>query len=392
MKKIVQFLSIFVLGFISAVAVQETVGLTKLKNKILKSTEKLVGKKIRGIASAKNGDTEKIEDEKKVKKSDKKKKGTPVHTAVLGLRDIKKYFTTYGNLRPWKSVNLKPARDMTVRAVLVKVGDYVEVGETLVEFESELQNEKKKLAAIELKLKNAEFNLTKKLAMRNFISKNEMKQKQLSMNAQALRYKIEEIQSNKQFMKAPIMGIISSINLNPGDFINDTSKFTITIVDQEQFKVDLFLPPEISNALQGKAPVEIFRDRLDTKEKVKGKVISIAPTLDLKSGTVQTSLGISTPPKTWRSGMYVKVKIAVARLSGVLAIENSALVQEKNQMVAFKVVENSKKGSFVEKVIPLLGTSDGRYTEIKAGLEFFDKIVVKGQGTLKDQTLINVLK
>ena len=64
MKKIVQFLSIFVLGFISAVAVQETVGLIKLKNKILKSTEKLVGKKIRGIASAKNGDTEKIEDEK----------------------------------------------------------------------------------------------------------------------------------------------------------------------------------------------------------------------------------------------------------------------------------------------------------------------------------------
>ena len=67
----------------------------------------------------------------------------------------------------------------------------------------------------------------------NFISKNEMRQKSLNREAQELRYKIEEIQSNKQFMKAPIAGIVSSINLHPGDYINDPSKFSITIVDQK---------------------------------------------------------------------------------------------------------------------------------------------------------------
>ena len=397
MKNFLQLFSIFFLGFFTAVGVNETVGIDKIKSKIFVAKDKvivyaeeLMGKKARQPSSdeetAKTGEREgELEEEEK-------KKGLPVHTDVLGLRDIKKYFTTYGNLKPWKQVNLKPSRELTVKEVRVQVGDYVEVGEVIVEFESELQNEKKKLAAIELKLKNAEFSMTKKLAMKNFISKNEMQQKKLGMEAQALRYKIEQIQSNKQFMKAPIGGIISSINLNDGDFINDPSKFTISIVDQEQFKVDLFLPPQVASSLQDGAPVEVFRKGLKGEEKVPGSVISIAPTLDLKSGTVQTSLGVSTPPERWRSGMYVKIRVTVASLAGVLAIKNSALVQEKNKMVAFKVMENPEKGNIAKKVTPLLGDSDGRYTEVKSGLEFFDKIVIKGQGSLKDQTIVNVLK
>ena len=320
------------------------------------------------------------------------KKGMPVHSAVVGLRDIKKHFTTYGNLKPWKRVVLRPSREMTVKRVMVKVGDVINVGEVLVEFESELQNEKKKLAEIELKIKNAEFNLTKKLAMNNFISKNEMAQKSLNREAQALRYKIEQIQSNKQFMKAPISGIVSTINLNPGDYINEPSKFSITIVDQRKFKVDLFLPPEIAEALQKKAPVEIFRTKGKKKEIKKAKVISVAPTLDLKSGTIQTALGVSKPPSSWRSGMYVKIKITVSSLSGVVAVQNSALVQEKDKMVLFKILNKADKGDFVTKVTPQLGDSDGVYTEVKSGLKFYDKIVIKGQGSLKDQSLVTVLK
>ena len=38
-------------------------------------------------------------------------------------------------------------------------------------------------------------------------------------------------------------------------------------------------------------------------------------------------------------------------------------------------LENPEKGDIAEKVVPLLGASDGRYTEVKSGLEFFDKIV-----------------
>ena len=320
------------------------------------------------------------------------KKGMPVHSAVVGLRDIKKHFTTYGNLKPWKKVVLRPNREMTVKGVMVKVGDVINVGEVLVEFDSELQNEKKKLAEIELKIKNAEFNLTKKLAMNNFISKNEMMQKSLNREAQALRYKIEQIQSNKQFMKAPISGIISSINLNPGDYINDPSKFSITIVDQRKFKVNLFLPPEIAEALQNKAPVEIYRSKGKKKEIKKAKVISVAPTLDLKSGTIKTALGVSKPPSSWRSGMYVKIKITVSSLSGVVAVQNSALVQEKDKMILFKISNKAGKGDFVTKITPKLGDPDGAYTEIKSGLDFFDKIVIKGQGSLKDQSLVTVLK
>ena len=48
-------------------------------------------------------------------------------------------------------MTLRPSREMTVKQVMVKVGDVINVGEVLVEFESELQNEKKKLAIMNLK-------------------------------------------------------------------------------------------------------------------------------------------------------------------------------------------------------------------------------------------------
>ncbi len=455
MKKFFQFFFLFFLGFASAVILNEFVRISDIKEDVISKSQSLFGGPERDVAedltevdsaseevadelggdaeetADSSGEAEEGEelaesdeemegeeseeegeeladdgegedggeelaeyegDEELGEEGEAPKKGMPVHSAVVGLRDIQKHFTTYGNLKPWKKVVLRPNREMTVKKVMVKVGDVINVGEVLVEFESELQNEKKKLAEIELKIKNAEFNLTKKLAMNNFISKNEMMTKSLNREAQALRFKIEQIQSNKQFMKAPISGIISSINLNPGDYINDPSKFSIKIVDQRKFKVDLFLPPEIAEALQNKVPVEIFRTKGKKKEIKKAHVISVAPTLDLKSGTIQTALGVSQPPSSWRSGMYVKIKITVSSLSGVVAVQNSALVQEKDKMVLFKISNKAGKGDFVTKIVPKLGDSDGAYTEVKSGLEFFDKIVIKGQGSLKDQSLVTVLK
>ena len=61
-------------------------------------------------------------------------------------------------------------------------------------------------------------------------------------------------------------------------------------------------------------------------------------------------------------------------------------------MILFKISNKAGKGDFVTKITPKLGDSDGAYTEIKSGLDFFDKIVIKGQGSLKDQSLVTVLK
>ena len=62
---------------------------------------------------------------------------------------VKRYPKAFHNIwkfKALKKVVLRPNREMTVKKVMVKVGDVINVGEVLVEFESELQNEKKKLA------------------------------------------------------------------------------------------------------------------------------------------------------------------------------------------------------------------------------------------------------
>ena len=83
---------LFFLGFASAVALNEVVGINKLKEQILSKSKSLFKDSGRNVASQENEDKLASEGEGE---EVKKKKGLPVHSAVVGIRVIIKYFTTY---------------------------------------------------------------------------------------------------------------------------------------------------------------------------------------------------------------------------------------------------------------------------------------------------------
>lgn len=346
-------------------------------------------------------------------------KGQPIFVTPVETMDIYKEFVTFGNLKPWKEVTLSPGEKFTVEKVLVEVGSEVEKDDSLVKFESEIHNLKKKLEKIELELKTKDFKLTQKLAMKNFVSKNELYRKQLELKAQVLRNKLESLIGDQSVLKSPIEGIVSVVNLKEGDYITKPSKQTIQIIDSSKFKIEINLPYEIVRYLKIDDEVTIFRTntgikkmkkvpekkrkisswggkKSDTKDSgkedntVEGIVRGISPKLDPKTGTVAVELNVEYPPLSWKAGMFVKISITTESEEGALAIPNDAIIMDKDKRHIFRVVEKGDVTT-VEKISPNFGISDGRYSVVHSGIDEEDEIVLKGQGSLNNNSVVRIV-
>ena len=129
--------------------------------------------------------------------------------------------------------------------------------------------------------------------------------------------------------------------------------------------------------------------------------------VDPKTGSVLTEVELLKIPQGWISGMYVQLVIAIDHSDNAIAVSNEALVFEKSQAYVFRVRSKSDGSAAAprgpagaapasmeraEKVPVQLGLRDGKFTEIKAGLEEFDLVVIEGQGGLADGAPVQVIR
>lgn len=331
------------------------------------------------------GERDIASEEGELKKAVKK---VPVYVGNLEFKNLKTIFKTGGNLVPWKQIRLRPKEKVTIGEVRVNVGDFVNVGDTLVTFTSSLQGLKRELSQIELSLKQREFAITRKLASKNFVSANELNRKKLELKAQSLRYKIQELSSNEKNIKGPIQGIISKLSLKAGDYVEDPNKYYLDIIDPTQFKISLYLPQNFSGLLTPESEIEVFwEEGMEGEKSVFAKVLSISPIVDKKSGTLPVNLIVEEPPFSWKAGMYVEVRITTAFKENAMVVNNEALVFEEDKSALF-IIEGEK----AKKVFPQFGISDGKFTEIIEGVSGEDLVVIRGQGNLGKDSVVEVVE
>ena len=111
-------------------------------------------------------------------------------------------------------------------------------------------------------------------------------------------------------MVAPYDGVISIVNIDPGDPSTSTGQAAIKIVDVSQLKIDSNVSDlDIPKVKLGQK-VQLYADAIPGKP-FTGKVSYIAPTATL-SGNVRTYLVRITldPQQELRAGMSVRVQIA----------------------------------------------------------------------------------
>jgi len=180
-------------------------------------------------------------------------------------------------------------------------------------------------------------------------------------------------------IKAPIDGIVSSVDIRPGDVASGTViRLRSAAVEVAASVTESDLP-----RLKVGQPVDVTVSALDSAITGSVKSLDLASPTTSASGVVSYHLAIDVPsaPELVAPGMTVDVDVTTALATGVVAVPASALGGEPG---AYTVQVPTGPGQ--ARTVPVeVGLLTAEYAEIKSGIEAGTEVVT---GTVSAKDLV----
>jgi RND family efflux transporter MFP subunit len=147
---------------------------------------------------------------------------------------------------------------------------------------------------------------------------------------------------------------------------------------------DVHLSERDARAVRSRQAATIYLGS-DEASTVVGHVERISPIVDQSSGTVKVTIALDPKPG-FRPGAFVRVDIRTDTKSDAVLIPKRAIIEEDGQNYVYVASQDTAKRSKVE-----IGYQSEGIVEIRSGVAPGQKVVVAGQGALKEGAKIKVL-
>jgi RND family efflux transporter MFP subunit len=305
-----------------------------------------------------------------------------------------------GSLRAIDQAMVKAKVAGDVREVLVREGEAVKAGQVVAkmdatEYEARVAQARGNLnnakAQLEIAGKTRENNLA--LVEKGFISKNafdnsasQFSGAKASVDAAQGALDIVLKSLNDTVVRAPISGLVSARNVQPGEKVAVDGKL-LEIVNLQKLELEAGVPAsEIALVAIGQA-VELHVEGLP--QRFEGKVVRINPATQAGSRAVPVYIQVTNPQNQLRVGMFAEGRLVLASKRGALALPQSAVRKDGNGAYVFTIV-----GGKIERHAVTLGAngvSGAEYrTEITSGLDFGAQVIRADMGNLSPGTAARI--
>jgi cobalt-zinc-cadmium efflux system membrane fusion protein len=185
----------------------------------------------------------------------------------------------------------------------------------------------------------------------------------------------------RQEVRSPMAGRVAERKVDIGTMVGRDNLETelFVIVDLERVWVDLAVSPADLALVKEGQPVTVTARAGDKGD---GTIIFISPLLDKDSRAARVVAEIANPEGVWRPGSFVTAAIAIGGQQVPVAVPASAIqTLDGNKVVFVRIPEGFSK----REVVP--GRTDGRTTEIVAGLKDGETIAATNTFSLKSEFL-----
>jgi multidrug efflux pump subunit AcrA (membrane-fusion protein) len=200
-----------------------------------------------------------------------------------------------------------------------------------------------------------------------------------------------KIQQDILTLKSPLDATVVSIAVNPGEAA-DTTRPLIQLVAMDRLMIDVDvpadeLPANAQNLTAQIVPGGAAFPETGAERVVEGKVSSVSPQVDPKTGAIQ--LTVDLPPDAHlRPGLWVRVRIIAQQHDDVLAVPEAAVAQDENGDWVIATLQGDQATRKQVKV----GLREKGLVEIAAdGLKEGDTVVTAGAYGLPQATRVKVL-
>ena len=185
---------------------------------------------------------------------------------------------------------------------------------------------------------------------------------------------IESNESLKLYsIKAPISGVLTQRNANPGEQTGDRQLFTVT--DTSTVWVELSIFPADHKRVHIGAPVSM--EMANGNEPVQGKIEAINVTAEANQ-SVKARMAVNNKNGLLIPGSYIKAQIKVAEHPVTLAVKRSGLQAFRDFTVVYAQIGEEYEVRMLE-----LGRQDNEWIEVLSGLEAGTQYVSENSYVIK---------
>lgn len=339
------------------------------------------------VANKKNGNgganaAAASKDEKK--NGEKEKAPVPVTIAQVGIAPVSSYISATANLVAEQEVKIVAESEGRIAQLLVDEGAYVRRGQplaTLVRDDAQIA-----LAKATVRANNARvaYQRAREMMSKELISKGDYDKAVLEKDVAEQELAEARWRVGKTTIRAPFDGRLTERMVNQGQHLRPGDAL-FTVTDFDPLVARLYLPERDVHSLRQGMPVRI-RMKSAGEIAFQGRIRQIAQTVDPATGTVKVTVEAVKPPATVRSGAFVNVDIVRETRAAATVAPREAIVRELRDSHVFVA-----EGNVAKKRRVTLGLEEQNVVQILSGVKAGERVIVAGQGNLRDGSQIKVL-
>ena len=300
-----------------------------------------------------------------------------VQVMSVAAEDIPQSDVYTSTVEPYATNNIAPQSPSRIKRIYVEVGDFVKAGQIVARMDDLSLNQSK----LSLANDSLEFSRIKSLYEQGGVSKSDF-------DAMELKYNVTRSQYNNllenTILRSPISGVITARNYDKGDMYTGQPLYVV----QQITPVKLYVGVSESDYTKVKKndKVTLTADALPGKT-FTGHIARIFPTMQASTHTFTVEVNVANADRQLRPGMYSRVTINFGATRNVTVPDGSVVKQQGSGVRTVFVLQED--GTVKEAVVTLGRHFDEKY-EILSGLKEGDKVVVKGQSSLRNGEKVNV--
>lgn len=286
------------------------------------------------------------------------------------------------------------------------VGDYVEQGTLLVELDDLKATESLKEAAASLRVAEAQrdaslakqrnlktrLNNYQELLKRNVLtrqqlddlrSEHEVAEAEVALNQALVEQADSALETSRLNLedtkiRAALSGYVSERFSDVGD-LTDPNTPILSLVNLEVIRTIVHIVEKDYDRIKLGQTAVVRVDAYPGME-FPGKVIRIAPRIDLETRTAAVQIEIQNSDAYLKPGMYARVSLRFEDKEHAHVVPMATIQHDEKQRFVFLVNSNDNR---VERRNVTIGIEDGRFSEILQGLSAEDQVVSLGSRLIR---------
>ncbi len=316
--------------------------------------------------------------------------GLPVQTAAVTLAPVAQSSEYVATIKSRRSASILPQVNGLLTQILVRSGDHVKAGQTLMEIDSRQQQamvdsqratERQKKALYDYN--TVELERQHKLFDAGVTSRDAYDQEQQAFQNAKADYEsaVESRKNQEQLLayytvRAPFDGVVGDIPVHVGDYASplNPSPMLTTVDESKDLEAYIYVPTERSSEVRMGLAVDLVDNSGTQLEKT--KIDFVSAQVDTMLQGILVKAPVYSGPEILRNAQMIKARI-IWSTKPMAVVPVLAVTRQGGQTFVFLAQQQNGHFMALQKAVTL-GETVGNTYSITSGLNAGDRVIVSG--------------